>query len=147
MERYGSASYPSVELVNMFDEEDKDQIFSRSLLENITERLNKKEQVILLHNRRGYSSMLYCMECGYIFTSSKTSVPLTYHKIYNQLVCHHTEERYSIPKKCIECESEQLTFKGIGTEQIGTEINKFFPNARIARFDSDSTSKKNAYKE
>ena len=107
MERYGSATYPEVSLVNMFDEE-KDQIFSRTILDNIAKRLQKKEQVILLHNRRGYASILYCLECDYIFTSSKTSVPLTYHRTYNQLLCHHTEERYSVPKRCIECNSEKL---------------------------------------
>ncbi|MAV64949.1 MAG: primosomal protein N' [Candidatus Marinimicrobia bacterium] len=147
MERYGSATYPSVELVNMFDEENKDQIFSQKLLDSINSRLRKKEQIILLHNRRGYASMLYCSECGYVFTSSKTSVPLTYHKTYNQLVCHHTDERYSIPEKCIDCGSNKLLFKGIGTEQIEAELSKFFPSARISRFDADSTSKKNAYKQ
>ena len=146
MERYGSATYPEVSLVNMFDEEEKDQIFSRTMLDNIAKRLQKKEQVILLHNRRGYASILYCLECNYIFTSSKTSVPLTYHRTYNQLLCHHTEERYSVPKRCIECNSEKLQLKGVGTEQIEDEIKKFFPSARISRFDSDSTSKKNAYK-
>ena len=146
MERYGSATYPDIELINMFDEVDKDQIFSTNLLNNISDRLKKKEQIILLHNRRGYASILYCLDCGYIFTSSKTSVPLTYHRTYNQLLCHHTEERYSVPKQCVDCNSDKLEFKGIGTEQIEDEINKFFPNARILRFDSDSTSKKNAYK-
>ena len=146
MERYGSATYPEVSLVSMFDEEEKDQIFSRTMLDNIAKRLQKKEQVILLHNRRGYASILYCLECDYIFTSSKTSVPLTYHRTYNQLLCHHTEERYSVPKRCIECNSEKLQLKGVGTEQIEDEIKKFFPSARISRFDSDSTSKKNAYK-
>ena len=147
MERYGSATYPNVELVNMFEEKDKNQIFSRNLLDNIANRLKKKEQVILLHNRRGYASILYCLDCGYIFTSSQTSTPLTYHKIYNQLLCHHTEEKYPVPKKCVQCNSQKLQLKGVGTEQIEYKINKFFPNARISRFDSDSTSKKNAYKE
>ena len=101
MERYGSATYPEVELINMFDEIDKDQIFSQNLIDNISDRLMKKEQIILLHNRRGYASILFCSNCNYIFSSSKTSVPLTYHRIYNQLLCHHTEERYPVPKKCI----------------------------------------------
>ena len=85
MERYGSATYPEVELINMFQEEEN-QIFSRSLLENIRIRLKNKEQVILLHNRRGYASILQCLSCGYIFTSSKTSAPLTYHKIYKYII-------------------------------------------------------------
>jgi len=147
MERYGSATYPDIKLINMFDEVDQEQIFSQNMLDNIAVRLKKKEQIILLHNRRGYASVLYCLDCGYIFTSSKTSVPLTYHRAYNQLLCHHTEERYSIPKQCVECNSDKLQLKGVGTEQIEDEINQFFPHARISRFDADSTSKKNAYKE
>ena len=146
MERYGTAKYPEINLINMFDEEEKDQIFSNTMLDNIAKRLQKKEQVILLHNRRGYASILYCLDCDYIFTSTKTSVPLTYHRVYNQLLCHHTEEKYSVPKRCVECDSDKLQLKGVGTEQIEDEIKKFFPSARISRFDSDSTSKKNAYK-
>ena len=146
MERYGSATYPEVELMNMFDEVDKDQIFSQNLIDNISDRLIKNEQIILLHNRRGYASILFCSNCNYIFTSSKTSVPLTYHRIYNQLLCHHTEERYPVPTKCIGCNSEKLQLKGVGTEQIEDEIKKHFPLARISRFDSDSTAKKNSYK-
>ena len=146
MERYGSATYPEVKLVNMFEEKKENQIFSRNLLENIENRLKNKEQIILLHNRRGYASILQCLGCGYIFTSSKTSAPLTYHRTYNQLLCHHTEERYNIPKKCVKCDRMELKLKGVGTEQIEDKLNKFFPRAKILRFDADSTSKKNAYK-
>ena len=146
-ERYGNAAYPNVELIDMFREKNKDQIFSKKLLSSIKICLEKKEQIILLHNRRGFASMLYCTNCGHVFTSSKTSVPLTYHKMYNQLLCHHTEEKYSLPTECFKCNSVKLEFKGIGTEKIEHEINKFFPNTKILRFDSDSTLKKNSYKE
>ena len=145
-ERYGSAVYPEVELVNMFDEVDQEQIFSEKMLENISDRLSKNEQVILLHNRRGFSSVLCCLECGYVLTSLKTSTPLTYHKTFNQMLCHHTDEKYPVPKNCKECGSSKLQLKGVGTQQIEDEINKFFPQARISRFDADSTSKKNSYK-
>ena len=145
MERYGSATYPEVELINMFEEEEN-QIFSRSLLESIRIRLKNREQIILLHNRRGYASILQCLSCGYIFASSKTSAPLTYHKIYNQLLCHHTEERYNFPKECAKCNSKKLELKGTGTEQIEDKIKQFFPHSKILRFDADSTAKKNAYK-
>jgi len=145
MERYGSATYPEVELINMF-EEDQGQIFSRRLLDNIETRLRNKEQIILLHNRRGYSSVLQCLNCGYIFTSSKTSTPLTYHKTYNQLLCHHTEERYNFPKECVACHSKKLELKGTGTEQIEDKLHNFFPYSKILRFDADSTAKRNSYK-
>ena len=145
-ERYGSAIYPEVELVNMFDEVDQDQIFSQKMLENISDRMGKNEQVILLHNRRGFSSIMCCLNCGYILTSLKTSTPLTYHKTFNQMLCHHTDEKYPVPKNCRECGSSNLQLKGVGTQQIEDEINKFFPQARVSRFDADSTAKKNSYK-
>ena len=93
-ERYGKSLYPTIDLINMFDNQDGiNTLFSAKLIQAIKNRLTKKEQIILLHNRRGYATILFCSGCEYIFTSNKTSTPLTYHKSLNQLICHHTEEK------------------------------------------------------
>ena len=146
-ERYGNSLYPSIELINMFKNKDGiNSLFSEQLIQSINNCLLKNEQVILLHNRRGYATILYCSQCEYIFKSKKTSVPLTFHKSLNQLICHHTEEKYTIPNSCPDCKSDKLLFKGYGTERIVAEINKIFPNANIERLDSDSTRLKDSHK-
>ena len=146
-ERYGDAVYPSIELINMFNnKEGINTIFSNQLLESINNCLLKNEQIILLHNRRGYATILFCSDCEYVFKSQKTSAPLTFHKSLNQLICHHTEEKYNVPTSCPSCSSTKLLFKGYGTERIVDEINKIFPSVNVSRLDSDSTRLKDAHK-
>ena len=148
MERYGNANYPDIQLIDMLKEKNqyKKSIFSKKLINGIHECLKNKEQIILLHNRRGYATILFCNECNYIFTSKKTSVPLTYHKFNNKLMCHHTDESYNMPRVCPECSSRSLQLKGIGTETIEDEIKNIFSDIKITRFDADTTSKKNKHK-
>ena len=146
-ERYGKSLYPTIDLINMFDNQDGiNTLFSAKLIQAIKNRLTKKEQIILLHNRRGYATILLCSGCEYIFTSNKTSAPLTYHKSLNQLICHHTEEKYNVPQYCPNCGSSKLKFKGYGTERVLDEIKKVFHNAKVARLDSDSTRLKDSHK-
>ena len=148
MERYGSAHYPEIELVSMLKEDNKykNTMFSKKLIHAIHACLKNNEQIILLQNRRGYATILFCNQCNYIFTSKKTSAPLTYHKFNNKLMCHHTDEYYNLPKICPECNSQSLALKGIGTETIEDAIKDIFSNIKITRFDADTTSKKNNYK-
>ena len=146
-ERYGKALYPSIELIDMFKDSDGIKtLFSNELVQSIKDCLLRKEQIILLHNRRGYATILYCNECEYIFKSKKTSTPLTFHKSLNQLICHHTEEKYNLPNRCPNCKSDKLLFKGYGAERVEHEINKIFPSANIIRLDSDSTRLKDSHK-
>ena len=146
-ERYGKGLYPLIELVDMFKTSDGlNSFFSNQLIHSIKKCLLKNEQIILLHNRRGYATILYCNQCQYVFKSKKTSAPLTFHRSLNQLVCHHTQEKYNLPNQCPECQSNKLLFKGYGTERIEHEINKIFPNANIVRLDSDSTRLKDSHK-
>ena len=146
-ERYGGSIYPSIDLINMFKDSDGiNTLFSPQLIKSIKNCLLKGEQIILLHNRRGYATILYCSKCDYIFKSKKTSAPLTFHKFSNQLICHHTEEKYSVPRRCPECDSQKLLFKGYGTERVKDELSKIFPNTNIGRLDSDSTRLKNSHK-
>ena len=146
-ERYGKSVYPTIDLINMFDNQDGiNTLFSNNLIMAIKNCLIKKEQIILLHNRRGYSTILFCSKCEYIFKSKKTTTPLTYHKFLNQLICHHTEEKYNVPQYCPNCNSRKLQFKGYGTERVSEQIKKIFNEANIARLDSDSTRMKDSHK-
>tara|TARA_Y100000768_G_scaffold229354_1_gene173184 strand:+ start:286 stop:2484 length:2199 start_codon:yes stop_codon:yes gene_type:complete len=146
-ERYGKSVYPTIDLINMFDNQNGiNTLFSSNLIQAIKNCLIKKEQIILLHNRRGYATILFCSKCDYIFKSNKTSAPLTYHRTLHQLVCHHTEEKYNVPQYCPNCNSSKLQFKGYGTERVLDEIKQIFNEANVARLDSDSTRLKDSHK-
>lgn len=111
----------------------------------IEEALNKKEQVILLYNRRGFASYLQCETCGHIPQSPECSVSLTYHKRKNMLMCHYSGYSRRADTVCESCGSNGLTVQGLGTQKIEEELEEFFPDARILRFDKDSTSRKGAH--
>ena len=115
----------------------KDTLFSRTLIQAIKERLDKKEQVILLMNRRGYSSYVTCASCGYIFTCPSCSSNLTYHREDEMVKCHHCGYVASYPDECPHCASKKLMRVGFGTERIVKVLNEYFPEARIGRLDSD----------
>lgn len=111
----------------------------------VEEALNAEEQVILLYNRRGYSSYLQCEACGHIPQSPECSVSLTYHKRKNILMCHYSGYSRRADTRCENCGSEDLSVKGSGTQQIEEQLREFFPDAGILRFDRDSTSGKGAH--
>ena len=111
----------------------------------INEALAKKEQVILLYNRRGYASFMQCTACGHIPQSPECSVSLTYHKYKNMLLCHYSGYARKADTECEKCGSSDLIIKGSGTQKIEEELTGFFPGARILRFDKDSTSRKGAH--
>lgn len=111
----------------------------------IEEALSKKEQVILLYNRRGFASYLQCETCGHIPQSPECSVSLTYHKRKNMLMCHYSGYSRRVDTVCESCGSNALTVQGLGTQKIEEELEEFFPDARILRFDKDSTSRKGAH--
>ncbi len=120
--------------------------FSPLLLEKIQGALDRKEQIILFQNRRGFAPMVECKQCAWIPRCKHCDVSLTYHKTHNKLSCHYCGAVYSLPKTCPLCEGE-LETKGFGTEKIEEDIQTLFPDVRIARLDLDSTRKKNAYEE
>lgn len=109
------------------------------------EALNKKEQVILLYNRRGFANYLQCETCGHIPQSPECSVSLTYHKRKNQLICHYSGYSRKADTNCEKCGSEFLSEQGSGTQKIEEQLEELFPDARVLRFDRDSTSKKGAH--
>jgi primosomal protein N' (replication factor Y) len=146
-ERFGGILMPSVEVINLRDEQRKKRmksIFSETLLENIGLSLTKGEQVILFQNRRGFSLHIDCDNCHWIPQCVQCDVSLVYHKKDNQLRCHYCGYSTRIPEKCPECGYTGLMMKGFGTEKIEEELSIFFPNARIARMDLDSTRSKQA---
>ncbi|MBO5528586.1 MAG: primosomal protein N' [Bacilli bacterium] len=112
-------------------------VFSKPLLNAIKERLEKKEQVILLINRRGYSSFVTCANCGHIFTCPSCHCNLTYHREDELLKCHHCGYVISYPEVCPECGSPKIKRVGFGTERIVKVLGEYLPEARVGRLDSD----------
>jgi len=111
-------------------------------MKGIQDRLRRGEQVILLLNRRGYSSFVQCRECGEVWRCPDCSVSLTYHKVTSRILCHYCRHEEPAPSRCDRCGSEELGFRGLGTEQVERVVVESFPGARIARMDVDTTSGK-----
>lgn len=116
--------------------------FSEELLAAISLRLKKKEQVILLLNRRGYSSFVTCKNCGYTFKCPNCDITLTYHKSSRTLRCHYCGYGTKVYDTCPNCHEKSINDLGVGTERIEEELGKLFPESRILRMDFDTTSKK-----
>lgn len=114
---------------------------------HIGEAISKKEQVILLYNRRGFASYLHCADCGHIAECPHCSVTLTYHKFHNHLRCHYCGFSRQKYQACGECNSNGIEDKGSGTQKIEEEITELFPNARLLRMDQDTTSGKHAHEQ
>jgi primosomal protein N' (replication factor Y) len=142
---------PAVELVDMreeFRETGQEQIFSRKLIEETQSTLDRGEQVILLLNRRGYSSTVMCRSCGEKIECENCAISMTYHKPVSgndavaqpgqRLECHYCGFRRSVPAKCPKCESEHLYFLGVGSQQGEERLQELFPAARIGRMDRDT---------
>jgi primosomal protein N' (replication factor Y) len=118
------------------------RILSDELVEAVTGRLERGEQVILLLNRRGYSSFVQCRDCGDVRQCPHCSISLTFHRAPGRLLCHHCRFEEPAPTRCDRCGSRDLSFRGIGTEQVERLVSEHFPEARVARMDVDTTSGK-----
>jgi len=117
-------------------------ILSSELYLGIQERLDRGEQILLLLNRRGYSNFVKCRECGEVWQCVHCSVTLTFHRLTRRLLCHHCRHQEALPERCDRCGSGDLSFRGLGTEQVERVVAEGFPGARIARMDVDTTSGK-----
>jgi primosomal protein N' (replication factor Y) len=117
-------------------------ILSKRLVGRVREKLAKREQVILLLNRRGYSNFVQCRECGDVWRCIRCSVSLTFHRASGRLLCHYCRHDEAPPERCPRCGSTELGFRGLGTEQVERVVAERFPGARIARMDVDTTSGK-----
>lgn len=144
--RINNKELPKVEIVDMNEAIKKSKSgFSLELIQAINETLDKNEQVILLLNRRGYSSFISCSSCGYVEKCPNCDISLTYHKTSNTLRCHYCGYGTKVNTICPECKEEGLKQLGTGTEKIEEEITKLFEKARVVRMDFDTTSKKGAH--
>lgn len=121
--------------------------FSGALVSAMTDALEKKQQIILFQNRRGFAPYTECRDCGHVPHCVQCDVSLIYHKQNDKLNCHYCGYTVSPPKSCSACGSEHLQYKGLGTEKIEEDVEILFPGARIARMDLDSTRSKYAYKQ
>lgn len=145
-ERANKKPLPKIEIVDMKKELDtgNTSIFSYELINNIKEAVSKKNQVILFLNRRGYANFVSCKKCGYVFKCDNCDISLTYHKYDNTGVCHYCGYERNIPKTCPECENDNISPSGTGTEKIEEELKSYIPNIKTLRMDKDTTSKKGA---
>lgn len=145
LEKRVNNTLPSVKLIDMKDEIRKgNNLFSEELHDSIINCLEKNEQVILLLNRRGYSTVITCHNCGNTIKCPNCDIPLTYHKTTNKLNCHYCDYTTYKPNKCPNCNSINMQDLGMGTEKLEEEVKKIF-NARVVRMDVDTTSKKGSH--
>lgn len=147
-ERFGKVQMPEIELVDLKDCYFRKKMkghFSTTLINEITEAFANNEQVILFQNRRGFSPVLECMNCGNVPQCPQCDVSLTYHKYKNQLRCHYCGYSMAKPTNCHVCSSVDLETKGFGTEQIELELAELFPKKNIKRMDQDTTRGKYSF--
>ena len=143
--RIGNSLLPEVILIDMAPEMKKrNMIFSDLLQMKIKDRLNKKEQIILLLNRRGFSTTITCQSCGYTYKCPHCDITLTFHKTSNNLRCHYCGFNVKKAEECLDCHQKSLNYFGLGTEKLETEINKLF-SAKVIRMDTDTTGKKGSH--
>ncbi|WP_250295231.1 replication restart helicase PriA [Wolbachia endosymbiont of Oedothorax gibbosus] len=139
--RFGGAELPLIKVVDMRNNK---QWISSELFESIKQTIEKKQQVMLFLNRRGYAQLAVCKKCGYKISCLNCAVWLTYHKKKNALLCHHCSYQLKLPEKCSNCQSEQpLSLYGIGIERLLEEMVKLIPNAKTAMISSDQKSVSN----
>ena len=132
---------PQVEVIDMrqeFQETGNDQVISRKLAEEIRDRLTRKEQVMVLLNRRGYSPVVLCRTCGQKLECQNCAIALTHHKQSRRMECHYCGYTAAVPKACAHCGSEYVYFLGTGSEKLEELLHGMFPQARIARLDRDT---------
>ncbi len=143
-ERVDDAKLPKILMVNISREtkKNKENIFSTTLLNKIEERLKKKEGVIILQNRRGFSTQIYCSDCGEIETCSNCSVPMVLHLNKNIIQCHYCSLEKKAPGACTHCGSMNIKYFGTGTERVEDELEYYFNKIKIQRVDSDSINRK-----
>ena len=146
--RFEETELPQITVVDIKELKRKKRmkgLFSPLLIEKMQAVLDNNEQIILFQNRRGFAPMIYCKICDWMPKCKYCDVGLTYHKKYNQLICHYCGTSYALPEVCPECGNEEIRERGFGTEKVEEEIKKLFPGAKVSRMDTDTTRKKTAF--
>lgn len=148
-QRADGANLPEVTIVDMCNITKKGQSkssFSKIMLEKIQAAVNKNEGVIILQNRRGYSTSVRCTSCSHVPECKNCSIKLTYHKLRDQLKCHYCGYTTKIPQHCPECNNKKYELIGFGTQRVEDELENLIEvnnsKANVARLDNDTTSKK-----
>ncbi len=147
--RYGGALLPNVEVVDMGQElwDGNDSQISRPLLEEMKENLRRREQTILLLNRRGYHTKAICTGCNTAASCPNCSIAMTYHAANGRLMCHYCGYSRPIEERCPVCGGTYLHYQGVGTQKLEEELHTLLPEARVLRMDADTTMSKNAHSE
>ena len=144
--RIDNRPLPRVEVVDLREEfKQRRALFSQRLTEAMTERLVKKQQIILFLNRRGYAQFVLCRDCGWTAKCPNCAVSLAFHAYDRSLKCHHCDFAGRAPITCPDCGGAKVKAFGIGTEKVEEEVRTVFPTARVARMDRDTTANKGAH--
>lgn len=145
--RTNEQALPSVQVVDMRDElhAGNRTMFSRTLQEKIVDRIEKGEQIILLLNRRGYSTFVMCRDCGHVKECPHCDIALTFHKNNQRLKCHYCSYEELMPTNCPACESDLIRYFGTGTQRVEESLKELIPQASIIRMDVDTTRRKGAH--
>ncbi len=147
-ERIGGRALAEVEIVDLrktFEKHGKQQVFSDEMKAAIVENYERKQQTMVLLNRRGYSSFLLCRSCGHRAACPNCDVALTYHKFESRLICHYCNHADRIPRACPACQGAYIQYVGEGTEQIEHLLKELYPEMRISRLDRDTTRRRGSF--
>ena len=144
-----AAQLPAIEIVDMREEfqNHRTSTFSANLQEKIQNRLDKKEQTVLLLNRRGYSSFVMCRDCGFVLPCPNCDISLTLHMDTRSMRCHYCGHDEPILNRCPNCGGNKIRYYGTGTQKVEEELRELYPQARILRMDVDTTRRKGAHEQ
>lgn len=144
-----AAQLPAIEIVDMREEfqNHRTSTFSANLQEKIQNRLDKKEQTVLLLNRRGYSSFVMCRDCGFVLPCPNCDISLTLHMDTRSMRCHYCGHEEPIPNRCPNCGGNKIRYYGTGTQKVEEELRELYPQARILRMDVDTIRRKGAHEQ
>ncbi|MBQ6937208.1 MAG: primosomal protein N' [Clostridia bacterium] len=147
LERYNKKPLPEVFIADMSQElkDGNKTVLSRLLANEMVQNLERGEQTILFLNRRGYSTFVSCRDCGFVFTCPQCSVSLTYHKNSDVLKCHYCGHSEKVNPVCPKCGSNKVRDFGKGTQKAQEQIGEIFPDAKLLRMDTDTTSTKRGH--
>jgi len=146
-ERIDEVPLPKIKIIDMKEEwKGRKGIFlAEYLVKRMTEQLEQGEQILLLQNRRGFSTYMYCKDCGHIEECKNCTITLTFHRKTNKLHCHYCGFKKHVPVQCQECKGTHIVFSGTGTQKVEEEIKKLFPELETKRLDLDSAHLKGAH--
>ena len=146
--RINGKKLPAVQLIDMRQKykEAPEPDFSLEMVEEIKKRIERQEQVVLMLNRRGFSSFVMCRECGYVLKCPNCDISLTLHMASHKMKCHYCGHEERIPYYCPNCGSKKIRYYGTGTEKVQQELSRLLPDARVIRMDIDTTRRKGAHR-